>query len=198
MFAILFWFIVVANIGGFFYGVIFYYSGQLLSTNPLLWVFVVDCPLAALLFGLAFLSRCGSINLTLDPFSKGKKYDLSWLWFLAFVMAMKYGFWTIFVLATYSSFYFSTASALMYTILFCSHVFLLFETLFLIGKIKLKRWFFLPTLGFLLANDLSDYLLGTYPPLPAESLTFMFPATIFMTIAFTLLSYSVLSKRINT
>jgi uncharacterized membrane protein YpjA len=198
MFTILFWFIVLANLGGFIYGTFFFYSGQFLSTNPLLWIFVPDCPLAALLIGLAFLSRCGSPNLSfLHPFSRGKSYDLSWFWFLAFVMAMKYGFWTVFVLATYSSFYFTPSSSLLYSILFASHIFLFFETFLLVGKIRPKRWFLVPSLGFLLLNDLSDYLLGTHPPLPEASLGFMFPATIFMTLAFTGLSYHVLRSHMQ-
>ncbi len=192
MFTILFWFIVLANLGGFVYGTFFFYSAQFLSTNPLLWLFVPDCPFAALLIGLAFLSRCGSLNLSLlHPFSR-RRTDLSWFWFLAFVMAMKYGFWTVFVLSVYSQFYFTPASSLLYSVLFASHIFLMFETFFLVGKIHPRRWFLLPTLGFLLANDLSDYLLGTHPPLPEASLGFMFPATVFMTLAFTALSYHVL------
>ncbi len=197
MFTILFWFIVIANLGGFVYGTFFYYPIQLLSTNPLLWIFVPDCPLAALLIGLAFLSRCGSLNLSfLHPFSK-RGTDLSWFWFLAFVMAMKYGFWTVFVLSAYPSFYFTPSSSLLYSILFASHVFLFFETFLLVGKIRPRVWFLLPALGFLLANDLSDYLLGTHPPLPETALGFMFPATLFMTLAFTWLSYHVLRRHQN-
>lgn len=196
MFALLFWFFVFVNFGAAFYGFFIYYGNQFLATSPLLWIFVGDCPLAALLFGMAFLTRCGSLRLSfLQPFSGARKYDLSWLWFLAFVMAMKYGFWTIFVLLAYSGFYFTPGAYILYSILLGSHVFLLFETVLLTGKIKPKAWFLLPVLGYLLANDISDYLLGTHPPLPEYSLAFMFPATVFMTLAFTFLSYRILSLR---
>ena len=123
----LFWLIVLANIGGAVYGFAFYYGEQFLVTNPLLWVFVGDCPLYALLFGLAFFFRGEARPEMLEAWL-GRVPDLSLLWFVAFVGAMKYGFWTVFVLTVFSGFYFTPASSLMYAVLFGAHIFMFFQT----------------------------------------------------------------------
>ena len=137
---LLFWFIVLANLGGAVYGFTFFYGNQLLATNPLLWLFVADCPLYALLFAVAFLFRGKARPETLKTLF-GKVPDLSFLWFVAFLGAMKYGFWTMFVLSTYPEFYFTSGASLLYGAIFVGHLFLLFETMLLVGKIKVKDWF---------------------------------------------------------
>jgi uncharacterized membrane protein YpjA len=191
---VLFWFIVLSNLGGAAYGFVLYYGEQLLSTNPLLWLFVPDCPLYALLFALAFLAR-GNPRPRIVERVTGRSLDVSFVWFLGFLGAMKYGFWTVFVLSAYSGFYFTPASGFMYSVLFVAHLFLLFETILLVGRIRVRKWFLPAGIVWFLANDLSDYLLGTHPPLPGDALGFMFPATVGMTIMFSLLSYRVLSLK---
>lgn len=190
---ILFWFIVLANMVGSVYGFVFFYGEQFLATSPLLWVFVADCPLYALLFGLAFLFRGEAKPGTLKAWF-GEVPDLSLLWFVAFVGAMKYGFWTVFVLSAYSGFYFTPELSLLYSVLFISHLFMLFETMLLVGKIRVKDWFLFAGAGWFLLNDLSDYLLGTHPPLPESALGFMFPATVGMTLVFSMLGYLILTR----
>jgi uncharacterized membrane protein YpjA len=193
LYRILFWFIILVNLGGAAFGFFVYYGQQFLETSPLLWIFVGDCPLFALMFALAFYLRA-------DPRPKlckrifGRCPDLTWLWFLTIAGAMKYGFWTIFVLSVYSPFYFTPQATLLYTVLFGSHLFLLFETTLLVGKIRVRESFLAIALAFLLANDLSDYLLGTHPPLPEQALGFMFPASMAMSLVFTILAYLVLGR----
>ena len=190
---ILFWFIIAANLGGAAFGFFVYYAEQFSVTSPLLWVFVGDCPLYALLFAVALYFRAAPRPEQLKRrFSRMP--DLSVLWFLVFVGAMKYGFWTVFVLATYSQFYFTPESGLMYTILFGSHLFLMFETMLLVGKVRVSEIFLPVSLVWFLVNDLSDYLLGTHPPLPGQALGFMFPASMAMSVVFTLLAYLILVR----
>ena len=205
---IFFWFVILANLVGAGFGFFVYYPEQLAATDPLLWMFVPDCPGYALFFAVALFFRgegrpavlnrliggARSRGVPLPGFLKRGVPDLSFFWYLAFAGAMKYGFWTVFVLATYSRFYFTPASSLMYSVLFVAHIFLLFETMLLVGKIHVRK-VFLPLVGFsLIANDVSDYLLGTHPPLPDSALGFMFPASLGMSLAFTLLAYIILAR----
>jgi uncharacterized membrane protein YpjA len=177
----LFWFVFTANLVGAIYGFIFYYGNQFAVTNPLLWFFVPDCPLMSLFF---------AFSMILIRFKK----NFHAFYFLSFSGSLKYGFWTVFVLTNFSAFYFTPSLSLLYTVLFISHVFLFIEQFTLIGKIKLKKLFLVLALIFLIANDFSDYFLFTHPPLPRNSLGFMFNATLLMTFAFTFFSYWVLKN----
>jgi uncharacterized membrane protein YpjA len=190
---LLFWLIILANLGGAAFGFLVYYGRQLSLTSPLLWIFVPDCPLYALLFAAAFLFRAEPRPALLRAWLPGLP-DLSCLWFIIFAGALKYGFWTVFVLTAYSSFYFTPQAWLMYAMLYAAHLFLMFETALLAGRIRIRKSYLLVGLAWLLANDLSDYLLGTHPPLPEAATAFMFPATAAMSMAFTLLAYFVLGR----
>ena len=190
---IVFWLIVLLNLGGAAFGFFVYYPDQLVVTNPLLWILVVDCPLAALLFAIAFFFR-GKARPEMLKSWLGDMPDLSVVWFVAFVGALKYGFWTMFVLVVYSGYYFSPGNWVLYMGLFVGHLFLMFETMLLVGKIKVKDWFIGAGLAWFFLNDMSDYFLGTHPPLPETALGFMFPATVAMSVLFTVVGYVVLMR----
>lgn len=190
---LLFWLIIMANLGGAAFGFLVYYSQQLSSTDPFLWLFVVDCPLYALLFAVAFFFRAEPRPRLLRAWLP-RLPDLSPIWFLIFVGALKYGFWTVFVLTAYSPYYFTPGTGFLYAVLYGAHLFLIFETVLLVGRIRVREAFLPLSLAWFMANDLSDYLLGTHPPLPDSALTFMFPATMAMTVVFTLLAYLILGR----
>lgn len=179
----LFWVIVIGNLVGAFYGFFFYYGQQLMNSNILLWVFVPDCPLVALLFAVAMIGI------------KFKKKQLQWFYFLSFAFALKYAFWTVFVLWNYSWYYFTPEASFMYSVLFVSHILLFVEQFLLLNKIQAKKFFLAIALVFLLANDFSDYLLGIHPPLPCSALEFMFPASVAMSFFFSLFAFWVLRRK---
>ncbi len=177
----LFKFLLIANALGAAYGFIFYYGGQLLSTNPLLWAFVPDCPLYAFLFAIALIML-------------SEKIKAGWFYFLVFVGAVKYGFWTMFVLANYSYYYFTPADSLMYGVLFVSHMVLFAEPLFMLGKIRAKWEHLALAMFWFLLNDFIDYAFGTRPPIPASHLQEIFTYTMMMTFVFSLGSYWLVRK----
>jgi uncharacterized membrane protein YpjA len=193
LYRLFFWLIILVNLGAAAFGLIFYYGQQLAATNPLLLIFVPDLSLYALLFAVAFYFQGEPRPRELKGWF-GRVPDLSWFWFLIFVGALKYGFWAIFVLSVYSSFYFIPEAALIYSVLFGFHIFLMFETILLVGKTRVRESFLLVSLFWFFLNDLSDYLLGTHPPLPESALGFMFPATLGMSVVFTLMAYLVLGR----
>jgi uncharacterized membrane protein YpjA len=169
----LLWLLIAANLVGAAYGFFFFYGGTLWQTffeRPWLLPFVPDCPLFSLVAALAFIAL----------YLKEKSPGLN---FLALAGALKYGFWTVFVLLLYGGFYFQQ-NPFLYSLLFWAHVGLFFEAFLLAGKSTRKLNVVLPVLGFLLLSDLADYVWQTHPPLPAEGVGFMFGASVLMTLGF--------------
>ncbi len=178
---LLFWALFLANLGGFLWGVLFFYPEQLAQTSPLLLLFVPDCPLAALLFAAALL---------LVRFAPGRFGLFN---FLTFTFCLKYGFWTVFVLGAYFADYSPTSfAALMSVLLILSHIFIFFEAFLLASLVRVKTWHIMPVLGFMLLSDYSDYVWLTHPSVPPSALPLLFPLTVAMSIFFTLASYWVL------
>lgn len=178
-----FWILVLLNLIGAVYGFVFYYGSQLIETfnsNPLLLIFVPDSPLVAFILAAAFLSI--KFNFKSDLFL-----------FIAFAAAIKNGFWTVSVLSFYPDFYFPI-NPLLYIVLFAAHIGIFFEAFILLGKIQLERYFIVVSLFFFFANEISDYVFFTHPPLPMDSLTFMYQYTSFLSIAATFVSYYVIEK----
>ncbi len=179
--SLVFNFLLVANALGAAYGFIFYYGAQLLNTNPILWIFVPDCPLYAFLFALTLIML-------------SEKIKADWLYFVAFVGALKYGFWTMYVLSVYSEYYFTPDHWLLYSVLFVSHVFLFLEPSIFLGKINVKReWLGLAVFWFLL-NDVMDYVFKTHPPVPLAHTGEIFYAAVLMSLVFSLFSYWIIKR----
>ena len=197
---LVFWLVIAANLGVAVLGTAFHWD-YLGSVSPLLWGMVLDLPNFAIMFALAFFfggeSRPGILGSVVRKTGLRRVPDLSFFWFFAFAAVMKYGFWTIFVLMVYPSFYFTPGAGLLVSAMFVAGVFVIFETMLMVGRIKVREVLVPLVLFSLIVNDLFDYLLGTHPPLPAESLGFMFPATVGMSVVFTLLSYLILTKYSN-
>ncbi|MBU1120400.1 MAG: DUF1405 domain-containing protein [archaeon] len=181
--------IIICNLIGFLYGLFFFYGEQLLQTEPLYWIFVIDCPLYALLMAL-----------TLILIKLNKSFNL--LYFISAAGALKYGFWTVFVLLNYSSYYFSPATSFIYFVLLFGHIGLFLEVFLLNGRIKLRNYFLPLALLWFLLNDAADYFFQSLgitnsvirPPIPSTAIEFMALFTITASIFFTLLAFLIYSK----
>ncbi|NUN11635.1 DUF1405 domain-containing protein [Candidatus Micrarchaeota archaeon] len=155
---------IIANLIGFAFG-IYYYWNQLLSTNPLLWLLVIDCPLFALMAAITYWKK------TPDWFKQ-----------LTAIGCLKYGLWTVIVIIGFSNYYFTPETALLYAALLIAHFGLAVQGLFFIGTWK-KNYYLLAT-GFFVANDLSDYFLSTHPAaIPLQSIETIKIFTILLSIA---------------
>jgi uncharacterized membrane protein YpjA len=130
------------NIFAGLYSIQFYLS-QLKTTNPLLWLFVIDCPLYSIIFGIVLLLKI-----------KDKSIPL--LTFISISGNIKYSLWTLFVLLMISG-------LLDYYVLTIGHILLFIETIVLYRKevFKLKHYLFV--LIWFLLNDFFDYVLGIHP-----------------------------------
>ena len=194
---LMFWLIILSNLAVALIGTAFQ-SEQLSLVNPLLWSFVLDLPNFAIMFAIAFFfrgePRPGMLGSLVRKAGLRRVPDLSFFWFFAFAAVMKYGFWTVFVLMVYPSFFFTPEKGLLAALMLGAGVFAMFETMLLVGRIRVRERFIPLVMLSLLLNDLFDYLQGTHPQLPADSLAFMFPATVGMSVVFTLLSYVILVR----
>ncbi len=132
----------IINLVAGFYS-ISYYFWQLEKTNPLFWIFIIDCPLYSIIFG---------INLYL--MAKEKANPL--LGFVSIVGSLKYGLWTIFALLL-PGFIFAFPTLLVGHLLLIVEVILLYK----IFKFKLKH--LIIVLGWFLLNDILDYFVGIHP-----------------------------------
>lgn len=134
--------LIIFNVACFFLGLSIY-QNQLLETNPLLWLLVIDCPLSALLFAFYLAG-----------------FDNPYFEALMRCSAFKYGFWTIIVT-------FSSSSFLNYEYAWVNmllHAGLILESFtFFKNKFELKH--FTPAVLFFALNDFSDYYLNTHPSL---------------------------------
>ncbi|MBI4399938.1 DUF1405 domain-containing protein [Candidatus Micrarchaeota archaeon] len=176
----LFWPIVMINLFSAFLGFVFFYGPQLAETPIYLWPFVPDCPLYALLVAVALV--LARTNVKADLF-----------FFITGIGALKYGFWTVFVLSSYSSFYLPI-SQLQYMLLFFGHIGLFLEAFIFSKKIDVKNWYVVVALVWFVANDFSDYVWNTRPYLPDYSLSLIYPLTLTMSFAFTIFGYYLYKK----
>ena len=147
------WIIVAINVAGAIYG-FYWYEWQLLSSPIWQWVFIADCPISATLMALS-----------LSAIAKGRECPP--LNALASCCSIKYGLWTCFVILLYHGYFLSPENRTLYMGMFVAHALLACEGLLLL---KFVRGHCSLALGWLLLNDIMDYLVGTHPYLPTENL----------------------------
>ena len=120
-----------------------YYLPQLSQSNLLVWIFIADCPIYAVLFG---------INLLLLVLDRPN----SFLSFITIVGNFKYGLWTIFVM-------FLSGAAFSYPVFILSHVLFIMETLVLFDLFVFRVKHVLFATVWFVFNDFLDYALGLHP-----------------------------------
>ncbi len=177
--------LVAVNALAFLYG-IYYYRNQLAQTSPFLWVFVIDCPLYALLLAAVF------------SLSVSKNYP-KWFTFVSSMGAFKYGAWTVFAIIFYSNYFLAPANQLVYLPLFAAHIGLFLEGLWLVGAVEAAKKLLAGALAWFLFNDYVDYWLGAHPWLPEspEKLAVTAGVTIALSLASVAFFYLASKKRLN-
>ncbi len=151
---LIFWACMLANAVGVVWGGWIWYGPQLAAAPAWAWLFIPDCPEAALWASLAFL---------------GLYYRRRWGWFNAFAAfaCIKYGLWTLaFWLRHWSQAGFVEGYWPIELMLFVSHIGLTCEGLLLasrIGPLGLPAR--LSIIGWYALSICIDYGLGHHPPL---------------------------------
>jgi uncharacterized membrane protein YpjA len=136
---------ILGSIAGFFY-----YLPELRKHPFVFWVFIPDSPESTMLFSLAIFF----ILL-------GKKKDF--ISFLASASVIKYGFWTMFVIAFYPSYFLSPPIRDFYILMFVLHLGMMVQPVFILHTIENKKWHAWLTFFWLGINDFFDYVLCINP-----------------------------------
>jgi len=151
----LFYALIAGNILAVIIGFI-YYGDQLSATPPHLLLFVPDCPLYVLL----------AIPILLK-LVKNDFYS-----FLVSAGLLKYGLWTIIIMLSFPSIYFSPPLIAVTLLFIAGHLIMSLEALALFPARRLSVLAVSLVLAWFLFNDFMDYAVGTRPSLPpgAEAL----------------------------
>jgi uncharacterized membrane protein YpjA len=171
------YFLALVNLVAGIYSLSFY-STQLSQSNPLLWVFIADCPLAAILFAL-------------NIFLIARGIKLPWLSFLSIMASVKFALWTIFVLIISNNLF-----SLWW--IFLVHILLLIETIVLLGLFNFRVKHVLIALILFSIGDYFDYVLGTHPPLLNNIFVLAGLFAIILTIFLSFLLPLIFSSSINS
>ncbi|MDD3085876.1 MAG: DUF1405 domain-containing protein [Candidatus ainarchaeum sp.] len=148
-----------------------FYASQLSSSPVWLWIFIADCPLTAILFGLIVILLSFGIKIR-------------WLSFLSIVASVKFSLWTIFVLIL-------SGSILPLWWVALVHLILLFEVIVFFELFDFRVRDVLLALIVFSIGDFFDYVLKTHPLMPKEVLlfagVFAILSTIFLSITLPLI-----------
>lgn len=123
----------------------YYYLNQLLENNPLLWIFIADCPVFAFLFSYIL-------------YKKIKKQESPLITFITLVGIVKFSLWTFFVM-------FLTTNAFNYPEILLSHLFFLLQIIIFYKNSFFKIKHILLGLIIFLISDFFDYIFLTHPPI---------------------------------
>ncbi len=159
--------LILANLFGFGIGMLFYWQ-QMLSVNPVFWIFIPDCPLYVALAALFYLGWV--------------KNDL--LRTITAIGLVKYALWTEFALFYYSGYFLTVPFGWL---LVFEHIgmglqFLVFSRAFD------KRWIAV-SIGWFLLNDFVDYFFGMHPFLPSSNLRVISALTVASSVVLPFAAY---------
>ncbi|MCD6549427.1 DUF1405 domain-containing protein [Candidatus Micrarchaeota archaeon] len=141
-----------------------FYHDQLAVSNPFLWLFIPDCPLYVLLALLVVMFKIKS----------------SWFRLIVSAGLIKYGLWTELVFLIYHDYYFAPFIIESTILLGIGHVVMILESLLFLPE-HLKPVNLAVSLSWFLANDFSDYVLGTVPRIPTDHICLVGVLTVLLT-----------------
>ncbi|MCX6800671.1 MAG: DUF1405 domain-containing protein [Candidatus Diapherotrites archaeon] len=160
-----------------------YYLPQLSQIDPLLWLFVADCPLYSIIFGTIILlgvfvkqTRSGRFQI-IFPF----------LLMISIVGNLKYGFWTVAV-------FLISGLTFGYEIFFAGHLLLMAETIVLFKKVKFEIKHLVICAAWFLLNDTLDYAAGLHPYFDTKYFLETAAISFVSTILFSLIVFVFFSK----
>ena len=173
--------ILVSCIIGTLFG-FYYYQGQFAVSPVQLWFFIPDSPFFTLMYVLAlFFYSFGKRSNTFDVFT--------------FIGLNKVGIWTIFVLLWNHEYYFSPETRNYRFVLILLHIGMILVALTLLKEMeKLNFTGYMFIFGFFIVSDFFDYVIGTHPVIPLESVPVVMWVTIALSIITSALTFYYLEK----
>ncbi|MCZ7358383.1 MAG: DUF1405 domain-containing protein [Candidatus Methanoperedens sp.] len=175
-------FVLISCIMGTLFG-FYYYTGQFEITPVYLWFFVPDSPFFTFMYVIVLLFYSfGVRSNAFDAFT--------------FIGLNKVGIWTIFVLFWNYDYYFSPETSDYRFIILLLHIGMILVAMTLLKEMKkLNMRRYLLIAGFFLISDFFDYVVGTHPIIPQESIGVVSLVTISLTIITCALTFYYLEKK---
>ncbi|MDD3160132.1 MAG: DUF1405 domain-containing protein [Candidatus ainarchaeum sp.] len=156
-----------------------YYFWKLPTVNPLLWFFVIDCPLYVILLSFVFL---------LKFFSKQNNF----FQFIVIIGLIKYAFWTFFSLFLHGLLF---SYNFEFLIVIVAHLFMLFESLLFFKFDKFKLNYLIFGIVWFIFNDILDYFFLLHPYFRPEFFNQIMLFSFFSSILVSFFVYFLFSKR---
>jgi len=161
----------------------YYYLGQFEVTPVYLWFFVPDSPFFTFMYVLVLLFY--SYGLRSDTFDA-----------FTFIGLNKVGIWTLFVLVLNYDYYFSPETRDFRFVIVLLHIGMILVAMTLLKEMKkLNTSRYLLIFGFFMISDFFDYVIGTHPIIPEESIQIVSWVTIALSIMTCSLTYYYLEKK---
>lgn len=174
-------FILVSSFIGTLFG-FYYYQGQFGITPVYLWFFVPDSPFFTFMYVIILLL-----------YSFGLRYNTFDVF--AFIGLNKVAVWTIFVLLWNYDYYFSPQTRDFRFVILLLHIGMILVALTLLKEMKkLKTEGYLIVFGFFVLSDFFDYIIGTHPIIPDESINVTMWITFALTVIISLLTFDYLEN----
>ncbi len=161
----------------------YYYLGQFEITPVYLWFFVPDSPFFTFMYVLVLLFYSSGLRSdTFDAFT--------------FIGLAKVGIWTLFVLFLNYDYYFSPETRAFRIIIVLLHIGMILVAMTLLKEMtKLNLSRYLLIFAFFMVSDFFDYVIGTHPIIPEESIKFVMWVTIALSIMTCSLTFYYLEKK---
>ncbi|MCZ7385428.1 MAG: DUF1405 domain-containing protein [Candidatus Methanoperedens sp.] len=163
----------------------YYYQGQFEITPVYLWFFVPDSPFFTFMYVLVLLFY--SFGLRSDTFDA-----------FTFIGLNKVGIWTLFVLFLNYDYYFSPETRDFRIVIVLLHIGMILVAMTLLKEMKkLNPSRYLLIFAFFMVSDFFDYVIGTHPIIPEESIKIVSWVTIALSIMTCSLTFYYLEKKLH-
>jgi uncharacterized membrane protein YpjA len=161
----------------------YYYLGQFEITPVYLWFFVPDSPFFTFMYVLVLVFY--SYGLRSDTFDA-----------FTFIGLNKVGIWTLFVLVLNYDYYFSPETRDFRFVIVLLHIGMILVALTLLKEMKkLNLTRYLLIFVFFMISDFFDYVIGTHPIIPEESIRIVSLVTVALSVMTCSLTYYYLEKK---
>jgi len=164
----------------------YYYLGQFEITPVYLWFFVPDSPFFTFMYVLVLLFYSfGMRSDTFDAFT--------------FIGLVKVGIWTLFVLFLNYDYYFSPETRDFRFVIVLLHIGMILVAMTLLKEMKKLNFSrYLLIFAFFMVSDFFDYVIGTHPIIPEESIQIVSWVTVALSIMTCSLTFYYLEKKPDT
>ncbi len=174
-------FVLVSCIIGTAFG-FYYYQEQLRASPIYLWFFIPDSPFFTFMYVIVLLLYSFGVRFNF--------FDV-----FTFIGLNKVGVWTIFVLFLNYEYYFSPETREFRLVILLLHIGMILIAMTLLKEMKrlsLKEYLLL--YGYFALSDFMDYIVGTHPLIPLQSVYVVMWMSVALTMVIPTITFYYISK----